>query len=305
MQHFAFWFYLLSLFISFLSFFTSLIALPVRRVIWLKYYTNLLGLFFIILLTLTARSFVIFYTESISVFIYSFFRFLISFETSFLFIVSFLLLLNSANIKITIKILYMFITGGVFLFITSCLISIKNDVFIYKIGLSVFIAIFILLFGLTVYFRKLIFSKSNIKKKILLSLIICAAIMLVVELAELYFRKGSFLFERYIPSGPLSYSAYCFLISTINLVYCIDKIKRKKSGYSFIDAIPDNFVSDYKLTGRETEIILYLLNAYSHKDIARFLGTSFRTVNTHTYNIYRKCDVSSLLDLINLINDYE
>jgi len=67
--------------------------------------------------------------------------------------------------------------------------------------------------------------------------------------------------------------------------------------------ISDHFVKKYAITNREKEIIEFLLSGLSIKEISGKLDRSFKTVNNHIYNIYKKTDVSSKLELLNLIKE--
>jgi DNA-binding NarL/FixJ family response regulator len=52
------------------------------------------------------------------------------------------------------------------------------------------------------------------------------------------------------------------------------------------------------LSKRETEIVQYLCEGLSSKEVARHLHLSAKTVENHRYNIYRKCEVSSIAGLM-------
>ncbi|MDD3998373.1 MAG: helix-turn-helix transcriptional regulator [Sphaerochaetaceae bacterium] len=61
----------------------------------------------------------------------------------------------------------------------------------------------------------------------------------------------------------------------------------------------DNFHDRYKLSEREQEIVSLLVDGMSYKEIAFQLSLSPRTVETHIYRIFKKCSVSTKLELIN------
>ena len=61
----------------------------------------------------------------------------------------------------------------------------------------------------------------------------------------------------------------------------------------------DNFHDRYKLSEREQEIVRLLVDGMSYKEIAFQLSLSPRTVETHIYRIFKKCSVSTKLELIN------
>jgi DNA-binding CsgD family transcriptional regulator len=61
----------------------------------------------------------------------------------------------------------------------------------------------------------------------------------------------------------------------------------------------------YKLSKRESEVVLLLRNGYSAKSIAGMLFVSESTVHTHTKRIYRKLGIHSKQELIRLIDEVE
>ncbi len=61
----------------------------------------------------------------------------------------------------------------------------------------------------------------------------------------------------------------------------------------------DSFHDQYKLSEREQEIVRLLVDGMSYKEIAFQLSLSPRTVETHIYRIFKKCSVSTKLELIN------
>ena len=52
------------------------------------------------------------------------------------------------------------------------------------------------------------------------------------------------------------------------------------------------------LSRREMEIVQFLCNGLSSKEIAKSLHLSTKTIENHRYNIYRKCEVESIAGLI-------
>lgn len=53
-----------------------------------------------------------------------------------------------------------------------------------------------------------------------------------------------------------------------------------------------------ELSKRETEIVQYLCEGLSSKEVARHLHLSAKTIENHRYNIYRKCEVTSIAGLM-------
>lgn len=57
------------------------------------------------------------------------------------------------------------------------------------------------------------------------------------------------------------------------------------------------------LTKREKEILKYVVHGKSSKDIASILNKSVRTVETHRFNIMKKMEVKSAVELIAKVNE--
>ncbi len=55
------------------------------------------------------------------------------------------------------------------------------------------------------------------------------------------------------------------------------------------------------LTPREKEIVRFLCDGRSYKQIAEACGISYHTAKVHIYNIYQKMGVSTKVDLVNLV----
>lgn len=65
----------------------------------------------------------------------------------------------------------------------------------------------------------------------------------------------------------------------------------------------DEVCEQYKLTPREKEFIDLIYSGKSNKEIAEILFLSESTVKTHIYNIFRKMDVKSRVELIYIVNE--
>jgi DNA-binding CsgD family transcriptional regulator len=70
------------------------------------------------------------------------------------------------------------------------------------------------------------------------------------------------------------------------------------------EPIPAAFVSDYTISPREAEILRVLVTGKTSGEIGEELFISQRTVEAHLYRIYRKCNVSNRVELLNRIAEY-
>lgn len=76
----------------------------------------------------------------------------------------------------------------------------------------------------------------------------------------------------------------------------------KQSGKK-LESLPLEFIDHYNISAREREIIILLSGGMSNREIGEKLYISPRTVETHVYNIYKKCSVRNKLELIRLISE--
>jgi DNA-binding NarL/FixJ family response regulator len=67
---------------------------------------------------------------------------------------------------------------------------------------------------------------------------------------------------------------------------------------AFLSQAPDTSATAPALSAREREIVQLLAEGRSNKDVARALGISVKTAETHRSNIMRKMEFESLSDLV-------
>jgi DNA-binding CsgD family transcriptional regulator len=98
----------------------------------------------------------------------------------------------------------------------------------------------------------------------------------------------------------LSASLYCFPWSIALSIMLFRH-------FSFSEApsrLPPDFLKEYGITAREEELLFLLIQGKSNRRIAESAFISLRTVETHLYNVYRKCDVANRVELIKKIQSY-
>jgi DNA-binding CsgD family transcriptional regulator len=94
--------------------------------------------------------------------------------------------------------------------------------------------------------------------------------------------------------------SFMFLtISIINLYFSI--FFANKPYYFNNGSLTAHFISHFKISDREKEVIALLLEGMANKEIAEVLFISPRTVENHLSSIYQKAEVNSRVQLINLI----
>jgi len=92
---------------------------------------------------------------------------------------------------------------------------------------------------------------------------------------------------------------YLFIIN----ILCIVFIYKYFNQPVFLqkNILTNHFLKSFNITDRETEIIAHLLKGFTNKEISDKLFVSYKTIETHLSNIYRKTDVNNRIQLINLI----
>ncbi|MCF7938905.1 MAG: helix-turn-helix transcriptional regulator [Spirochaetales bacterium] len=106
-------------------------------------------------------------------------------------------------------------------------------------------------------------------------------------------------------SGILGFSEfsvdYLFYLgwNIVSMSAAVRLFKMKDSGAPALDSVPAERVKSLGLSTRETEMAVMIARGLSNKEIASELYISPATVRTHIYNLYRKADARSRVELIN------
>ena len=79
-------------------------------------------------------------------------------------------------------------------------------------------------------------------------------------------------------------------------------MSRKREGED--ERISEDFAKTYNVTRREQEILRKLADGKSNREISDELYVSVRTIDTHVYNIFRKCGVKNRIELLSLITRF-
>ena len=111
---------------------------------------------------------------------------------------------------------------------------------------------------------------------------------------------------------------FWMVISGVTLAYVIEvdvkeMINKSDPGGTQTAAVPmvsnsslqeriDQICETYRLTPREKEFIELIYRGKSNREIADMLFVSESTVKTHIYNIFRKMDAKSRVEVICIIN---
>jgi len=145
-------------------------------------------------------------------------------------------------------------------------------------------------------YRKVVYENL---KKALKSYLLLALIIIPFGIIFQTGHVAEFL-HIYNPEIPYPYIIYCLLFNILCFVnafkYLFAPLDRENRD------IPEPFLLQNHITGREKEIIQLLLRGYSNQQIGKALFISARTVKNHIYSIYRKTGVRNRMQLANRIN---
>jgi DNA-binding CsgD family transcriptional regulator len=78
----------------------------------------------------------------------------------------------------------------------------------------------------------------------------------------------------------------------------------KKSTPSISKSADDGLSEEFNLTPREIEMVKYVAEGNSYKQIADRINISDKTVSKHIENIYRKLHVSSKMEVLKIVQKY-
>jgi len=192
---------------------------------------------------------------------------------------------------------------GIFitLFVISLLDSINHLAFgkwFFGVGLVVPI-----LFGVILYIIIFIslhlknIGNSMLKNALKLFAIITSVFLPVIMLDS--FPEHVALFPNSQPYATLTVPVYFFTINCLGTWFAIRYFNQP----AFMDGgeITNYFIQKFDITNREKEITELLATGLSNKEIGKKLFISFRTVETHLFNIYKKTMVRNRVELANLI----
>ena len=106
------------------------------------------------------------------------------------------------------------------------------------------------------------------------------------------------------PFGIVAAALVTFLILEVIIGDETDSEEAKPPASEFVDSWEDNcrrIAAEYGLTAQETNIFTMLARGRNLKYVADDLCISGHTVKTHIYHIYRKLDIHSQQELIDLV----
>lgn len=309
MIHTIFWIYILSLVVTSLSIFTSLVLSKKVGQGWYKEFTRVLLSFALFQLSYTLFFFTFKYGHGLNSFL-NILMLITIWTISLLFSLLFLRLTESVLERRLPKMFRLTLFGILLLslisFVTYLLVRIPVAMYI---SVTLFTGYILALFTVLIKNYRLLFESQE--KRIILYLIGLSILLLPVEIVEYYIHKLFILEETYIPMGALTFSLFCLLLNFFNIMHSIklfhnlflpDETAPAADDY---DDVPPGFITAFSITSRESQIVEYIVKGYNHQDIAEYLKISKRTVERHSYNVYKKCNINNRVELMNLIREYQ
>ncbi|WP_028328797.1 helix-turn-helix domain-containing protein [Brachyspira alvinipulli] len=293
--------YLLGFMIGFSVILYSIIYYIIERVAWLKYYIIFLLSFAFLLLIRAVKLFSFltipsFMSNNIFNILY-FFTFSIAMSLMLYFIPAFLY--RFLNLKWNFRENIIYILLSVIHFILGILgILIKFDIYILSSVIFYASITYLFIIGFINY--------KNIKDKTIKLIVKMLGIITIIIYPILIYQL--ILYRREAADiGSMDITLILFYIWW-NLVmlgylswYFINIVKNKNIFTETVinnderEKIEDNIV----LTRREKEILSYLLDGKTNKEVSLILDISLNTVNNHVANIYEKSGVKNRVELVN------
>ncbi len=100
--------------------------------------------------------------------------------------------------------------------------------------------------------------------------------------------------------------SYPFIIPFVISVFILSQIfytkKQEQSLLNINVKMPSEFIEQYKISKRESEIISLILKEMSNEEIGKKLFISLSTVKNHIHNIFQKTGVKKRREIVHLLN---
>lgn len=107
-----------------------------------------------------------------------------------------------------------------------------------------------------------------------------------------------FFFPVHAEPEILFRALFCFFLGTNEIIRMFNPDMKNR------DAISSDFLNFYKITDREKDVIELIGKGFPVSRIADQLFISKRTVETHLYNIYSKCNIQNRIELMHLMETF-
>ena len=105
-----------------------------------------------------------------------------------------------------------------------------------------------------------------------------------------------------IPVNVLATGVFTIMWGAVTLGIAMRWIAVRSAGTE--GEVPQAFLTDFGISPRERDIVDAARSGATSKEIGERLFISQRTVEAHLNNVYRKCDVTNRVELLNLLSRY-
>ncbi|MBN1798796.1 MAG: helix-turn-helix transcriptional regulator [Spirochaetales bacterium] len=192
---------------------------------------------------------------------------------------------------------YVFLLGAILCFITMSIL--------YLLMLSSFVH-YIVMSGLLcaiLYSLFCILFKFNSKAEALYIRFFQYMAIIIVILLPVMIYLDFFLLDNLLRANlrnefpitlPLVYACWCG-------IFLFMQVRALLTGWMSLVEITEKFISHYRITKKEKQVIGLLLHGKSYKEIMGALDVSMSTVKTHITNIYKKTGALNKMELAQII----
>ncbi|MBN2618325.1 MAG: hypothetical protein JXR64_08460 [Spirochaetales bacterium] len=136
---------------------------------------------------------------------------------------------------------------------------------------------------------------------------------------DAYLNKNSFIYPNIVNNEIVGFYGILYSYTFLDLIFLSFKFNIILSIlylsilwlFSFIrvenknndDQFIKEFSGKYGITPREEDILTYIIEGFSNKEIAEIKNISKRTVDNHIYNTLHKVDAKNRVELVNIIKN--
>jgi DNA-binding CsgD family transcriptional regulator len=135
-------------------------------------------------------------------------------------------------------------------------------------------------------------------------------ILSISYLPALFIDTQWMLFQvewKIIPRAFTFYPLLLFIVSILTIIYSakhfilLSTFEREVKDHIAEIEVTDRFAEQYKISQRESEIIRYIIQGDTNKEISNKLCLALGTVKNHVYSVYKKTGLDSRIELLNLL----
>jgi len=174
-----------------------------------------------------------------------------------------------------------------------------DNIFLYAALVVIFAAMIIFVMALVIRRRSRIQSATG--KAFWSAFVILSTVFCPIIVSDAFIAFNNRAMEGVGPFGSIIFPVYYLWFNVLAMVYLISYFlslpRHAESG------IHKEVLEQYKITGREQEILSLLLEGLSYNEIAEKLCISVHTVNNHVANMYGKTGAKNKIELLKVLSE--